>query len=101
MPSSTKVAVIAKTAAHVVVDVVVLVVVVVLHVASMKRGEISNQCACCERTTFIFSKHKLRFSVGQHHRYSAERYPNASPICIVSPRNASPICKFSVLIRLI
>ena len=48
MSSSTKVAVMTKTAQKAVV--VSDVVVVVLYVSSMKRWEISNQCACCERT---------------------------------------------------
>ena len=41
-----------KASSHVVVAVTVVVVdVVVLYVASMNRGEISNQCVRYERTT--------------------------------------------------
>ena len=66
------------------------------------------------KVTFIFekitfSKHRRCFSVGQHHRYSAERWIGLViqmyPLDILYPheltsQNASLMCKFAVLTRL-
>ena len=50
MLSITKVAVMAKTASHVVV-VTAVVDLDVLYIASMNRTEMSKQCVCCDRMT--------------------------------------------------